>query len=404
MAPKMPLLRALRIAQSEYGRNPPAELEILLALQEIYDETSRKAKAAKMGKAADRLIKSGIIERDRSPLPYALVPKPSHPVLVLELPFAATGRPAGGRAALAFQSPATRLTEGTVKVAVPIAQNATRATWAELWPTDQIELATDKYEHPLVWPPRLSDESEPPEAPRDLVVYIPGQSDTFETAVAAAGRLQAALGPDRQVVLADWPGRNQLHGLVHDRAAEQAGAAHLKDVFTGILAAGPSTRLDIVANGRAGQILHSALGTLPAESGERMSARLKSVSLIVPDIDKRAMRGWAERSTESEAILRVYSDSNALPWQVASELYSTKLFGLAPQQFVEMGSTETLVVAAPGTRSPATPNINLSRILDDLGAALRTGHPPADRCGTKRVGPDLELWSLDPSGCPATKD
>ena len=130
-------------------------------------------------------------------------------------------------------------------------------------------------------------------APRkEVVVYVHGFNETFETAMYSLAELCHFLGREFACVLFSWPagsGGGLLTSYGRDRESSEFGMFHLKKMLRMI---SQSTNMDeahLLAHSRGTDVLLGAIRELGLESysaGKPIMERLGHVVLLAPDIDQ----------------------------------------------------------------------------------------------------------------------
>jgi esterase/lipase superfamily enzyme len=120
---------------------------------------------------------------------------------------------------------------------------------------------------------------------RDVLIYVHGFRQTFETAALDAARLADGIRFRGETLVFSWPSRTGLFDYAHDRES----AMWSRDAFERVLdslVAGPTIgRVHIVAHSMGTMLALESLRQLYARHGETAADRIGAVVFASPDID-----------------------------------------------------------------------------------------------------------------------
>ncbi len=123
------------------------------------------------------------------------------------------------------------------------------------------------------------------ETRRDVLIYVHGFNQSFETAALDAARLSDGLQFRGDTMLFSWPSKNSLMNYIYDRES----ALWSRDAFESMideLIADPSVgRIHIVAHSMGTMVTVEALRQLYDRRGGSMADRFGAIVLASPDID-----------------------------------------------------------------------------------------------------------------------
>jgi esterase/lipase superfamily enzyme len=120
---------------------------------------------------------------------------------------------------------------------------------------------------------------------REVLIYVHGFNQTFETAVLDAARLSDGIRFRGDTLAFCWPSRAKLLDYGYDRDSAMWSRDALEKVLDGLLASPTVGRLHIVAHSIGTMLAMEALRQLYAHQGDQVADRLGAVVFASPDID-----------------------------------------------------------------------------------------------------------------------
>jgi esterase/lipase superfamily enzyme len=120
---------------------------------------------------------------------------------------------------------------------------------------------------------------------RDVLIYVHGFNQTFETAVLDAARLSDGIRFRGDTLAFCWPSRAKLLDYGYDRDSAMWSRDALEKVLDGLLASPTVGHLHIVAHSIGTMLAMEALRQLYAHQGDQVADRLGAVVFASPDID-----------------------------------------------------------------------------------------------------------------------
>jgi esterase/lipase superfamily enzyme len=120
---------------------------------------------------------------------------------------------------------------------------------------------------------------------RDVLVYVHGFNQTFETAVLDAARLSDGIRFRGDTMAFSWPSKASLLDYGYDRDSAMWSRDALEKVLDGLMAGPGVGRLHIVAHSIGTMLAMEALRQLYAHQGDMVADRLGAVVFASPDID-----------------------------------------------------------------------------------------------------------------------
>ena len=127
---------------------------------------------------------------------------------------------------------------------------------------------------------------------KDVVVYVHGFNETFETAMFTLAELCHFLGREFACVLFSWPagsGGNLLTGYGRERESSEFGMFHLKKMIRVVGESPQVEELHLLAHSRGTDVLLTAMRELAIESHSAgvlaSRSKIRNVVLMAPDVD-----------------------------------------------------------------------------------------------------------------------
>jgi esterase/lipase superfamily enzyme len=120
---------------------------------------------------------------------------------------------------------------------------------------------------------------------RDVLLYVHGYRESFETAAVSAAQLSEGVGFRGAAGLFAWPSGGATFDYVHDRESAMWSRDGLEDVLLALAKSPSGGRVHIVAHSMGTLLTIETLRMLRASGGEAAMARIGAVVLASPDID-----------------------------------------------------------------------------------------------------------------------
>jgi esterase/lipase superfamily enzyme len=133
--------------------------------------------------------------------------------------------------------------------------------------------------------PQIGDLPGPSIGARDVLIYVHGFNQTFETAVLDAARLSDGIRFRGDTMAFSWPSKAKLLDYGYDRDSAMWSRDALEKVLDGLMASPTAGRLHIVAHSIGTMLTMEALRQLYAHQGDMVADRLGAVVFASPDID-----------------------------------------------------------------------------------------------------------------------
>lgn len=145
---------------------------------------------------------------------------------------------------------------------------------------------------------------------KDVLLYIHGYNESFESAVAGAAQLSHGLEFAGRTALFSWPSSAKLVGYGYDRESAMWSRDALEDVLTA-LAANPSVgRVHIVAHSMGALLTLETLRQMRGTAGDTPAAKLGAMVLASPDIDVDQFESTVKRLGPYGQRITVISATN----------------------------------------------------------------------------------------------
>jgi esterase/lipase superfamily enzyme len=155
---------------------------------------------------------------------------------------------------------------------------------------------------------------------RDLLLYIHGYRESFETAATSTIDLSEGIRFSGATGLFTWPSAASTFSYVADREAAMWSRDSLEDLLTAMAKTPSGGRIHIVAHSMGTQLTLETLRMLRSSGGERAMERIGAVVLAAPDIDIDLFARGLERLGPDAKKITVISSTNDRALAVSSRL------------------------------------------------------------------------------------
>ena len=132
---------------------------------------------------------------------------------------------------------------------------------------------------------QASDLLTPAAGGRDVLIYVHGFKQTFETAALDAAYLSDGIKFQGQTMLFSWPSKAGLFDYAYDRDSAMFSRDGFERVLTSLVAAQGIGRVHIVAHSMGTMLALESLRLLHARYGDAAEQRIGAVVFAAPDID-----------------------------------------------------------------------------------------------------------------------
>ena len=132
---------------------------------------------------------------------------------------------------------------------------------------------------------RVEDLVPPANGSRDVLIYVHGFNQSFETAALDAVRLSDGIRFRGETMVFSWPSRAKLFDYGYDRESAMWSRDALQRVLDGLMASPNVDRIHIVAHSIGTMVTMEGLRQLHAARGDAITGRIGAVVFASPDID-----------------------------------------------------------------------------------------------------------------------
>jgi esterase/lipase superfamily enzyme len=121
--------------------------------------------------------------------------------------------------------------------------------------------------------------------PDDVLIYVHGFRQTFETAALDAAHLSDGIKFRGRTMVFSWPSKAGLFDYAYDRESAMWSRDHFERVLQSLVATQSAGRVHIVAHSMGTMLTLESLRQLHARYGDTVAARIGAVVFAAPDID-----------------------------------------------------------------------------------------------------------------------
>ena len=177
------------------------------------------------------------------------------------------------------------------RYAVCIAHNQTYPGWPVQRATKSpARVDLDKTEArilaiPRCWRGATSEMCACPGGGTDVLIYVHGFNQTFETAALDAAQLSDAFKFRGRTMVFSWPSKAGLFDYAYDRDSAMFSRDDFEHVLSSIVSAPSASRVHIVAHSMGTMLALESLRQLYARYGDTVNGRIGAVVFAAPDID-----------------------------------------------------------------------------------------------------------------------
>ncbi|KAA2237354.1 alpha/beta hydrolase [Salinarimonas soli] len=120
---------------------------------------------------------------------------------------------------------------------------------------------------------------------KDVLLYVHGYRETFETAAVSAMELSRGIGFRGATGLFTWPSGGATFDYAYDRESALWSRDALEDLLTALARSPSGGRVHVVAHSMGSFLTIETLRNVRAAGGEAAMAKIASVTLASPDVD-----------------------------------------------------------------------------------------------------------------------
>jgi esterase/lipase superfamily enzyme len=172
--------------------------------------------------------------------------------------------------------------------------------------------------------------------PDDVLIYVHGFKQTFETAALDAVHLSDGIKFRGRTMVFAWPSKAGLFDYAYDRESAMWSRDHFERVLRSLVATQSAGRVHIVAHSMGTMLTLESLRQLHARTGDTVADRIGAVVFAAPDIDMDVFTSAIERIGPLARKITVIAATNdralALSGQIAGGM---KRVGAAEKAAIE---------------------------------------------------------------------
>ncbi len=148
------------------------------------------------------------------------------------------------------------------------------------------------------------------EGARDVLIYVHGFNQTFETATVDAARLAHGVAFRGDAVVFSWPSKAKLLDYAYDRESAMWSRDSLEQVLAGFIRSRTTGRVHVVAHSVGTSLTMEALRQIYTRLGLQAIERTGAVVFAAPDIDMDVFSSSVERVGALAARITVITATN----------------------------------------------------------------------------------------------
>ena len=155
---------------------------------------------------------------------------------------------------------------------------------------------------------------------RDVLIYVHGYRESFESAAVSAARLSDGIRFRGVSGLFTWPSAAATFDYGYDRESALWSRDAFEDLLKSLVASPSGGRIHIVAHSMGTLLTLETLRMLRAETGEAAMARIGAVVLAAPDIDFDLFANGVRRLGPDVHKITVISATNDRALELSSTI------------------------------------------------------------------------------------
>src|SRR3954467_3920798 len=175
----------------------------------------------------------------------------------------------------------------------------------------------------------------------DVLIYVHGFKQTFETAVLDAAHLSDGIRFRGQTMVFSWPSKAGLFDYAYDRDSAMWSRDEFERVLSALVSAPGACRVHIVAHSMGTMLSLESLRQLYARYGDTVTSKIGTVVFAAPDIDMDVF---------SSAIQRIAPLAGKITVIAATNDRALALSGQIAGGMTRVGAAEKAVIARLGVR------------------------------------------------------
>ncbi|WP_145669802.1 alpha/beta fold hydrolase [Bradyrhizobium stylosanthis] len=175
----------------------------------------------------------------------------------------------------------------------------------------------------------------------DVLIYVHGFKQTFETAVLDAAHLSDGIRFRGRTMVFSWPSKAGFFDYAYDRDSAMWSRDDFERVLSALVSAPSGGRVNIVAHSMGTMLTLESLRQLYARYGDTVTGRIGAVVFAAPDIDMDVF---------SSAIQRIGPLAGKITVIAATNDRALALSGQIAGGMTRVGAAEKAAIARLGVR------------------------------------------------------
>jgi esterase/lipase superfamily enzyme len=175
----------------------------------------------------------------------------------------------------------------------------------------------------------------------DVLIYVHGFKQTFETAALDAAHLSDGIRFRGQTMVFSWPSKAGLFDYAYDRDSAMWSRDGFERVLQSVVTSSSAGRVHIVAHSMGTMLTLESLRQLYARSGDAVAGRIGAVVFAAPDIDMDVF---------SSSISRIGPLSGKITVIAATNDRALALSGQIAGGMTRVGAAEKTAIEGLGVR------------------------------------------------------
>ncbi len=228
---------------------------------------------------------------------------------------------------------------------------------------------------------------------RDVVVYVHGYKNSFESAAIRAAQLAVDLNVPGLTAFYSWPSRDAVSEYNADEAAVETAEKHLVVFLTRIAKETGAARVHIIAHSMGNRLVTRVVQRL---SQSEPGLKFGQIILAAPDIDTQVFADLAAAYPKLSERTTLYVSRRDRALEASSWTHSFPRAGYGPP-----------ISVLPGIDTVEVTNIDVSalghgyvaeqeHVLFDIAMMLRKDTPPSTRPRLREAGEgEKRHWMLE---------
>ncbi|MGC5781713.1 alpha/beta hydrolase [Methylobacterium sp. NFXW15] len=170
---------------------------------------------------------------------------------------------------------------------------------------------------------------------RDVLIYVHGYRESFESAAVSAARLSDGIRFKGVSGLFTWPSAAATLDYAYDRESAMWSRDAFEDLLKALAATPSGGRIFIVAHSMGTLLTLETLRMLRAEAGEAAMSRIGAVVLAAPDIDFDLFSNGVSRLGQDVSKITVISATNDRALELSAAIAGGTRAGAADRAKLE---------------------------------------------------------------------